>query len=288
MADISSIRGNVPINLQARTGKPKEKKQAAKIDTGDKVEISAGKKAGKFLLGAAMSTVMAPANALYEGIRGSATAADKGLGIEGKQTGIGKNLQKLAVGAGVLLGAVGGSTFGPVGMITGAMMGPGAIGGLIAGGKGVIEGGKTGFKLTGKVAGKVAGKVSAKWGSLAGKAAKIATAAALGAIAIPGMALMKGMNKGIDFARKAIGIRKEPKTLGQAAGNLGKEGAVLYGIISGTIEASPGFVTALAGGISTAGGIGTGVAGVISGAKGFAEGVRGSFKLADDLINKKE
>ena len=285
MNNISSINNNTNLPaLPAKTLAPANQGNTASINTTDNVELSTGKKAGKVLLGTAMSLVAAPANAMIKGFRGAVESADRGLGIEGKQTGIGKNLQKLAIGAGAAFGMVAGGAMGPAGAISGAIMGPGVIGGLIAGGKGILEGGKMGIKITGKVAGKVDKMVSGKIGSLAGKAAKLATAVALGAVALPAFAAFKGIDKGIDFARKAVGTIKTPQTTGEAMMDLGKEGAVLYGMISGTIASSPGLVAGLSGGIATAGGIGTGISGLSEGVKGFAEGIKGSFDLADKIV----
>lgn len=283
MNNISSINTNLPA-LPAKSTAPVNRESAPSVGTNDMVELSTGKKAGKLLLGTAMSLVAAPANAMIKGFRGAVESADRGLGIEGKQTDIGKNLQKLAIGAGAAFGMVAGGAMGPAGAITGAIMGPGVIGGLIAGGKGILEGGKMGIKITGKVSGKVDKMVTGKLGSLAGKAAKLATAVAFGAVALPACAAFKGIDKGIDFARKAIGIIKTPQTTGEALMDLGKEGAVMYGMISGTIASAPGLVTALSGGIATAGGIGTGVAGITEGVKGFADGIKGSFDLADKIV----
>ena len=283
MNNISSVGRNVPM-LPAKTTQPAKQSNTAKTDTNDKVELSTGKKIGKAVLGTAISVVAAPVNAMVSGFQGSVNAADRALGIEGPQKGIGKNLQKIAVSTGALIGLVTGGAMGSVGSFAGALMGPGIVGGLIAGGQGVISGGKTGFKVTGKVANKVEKKVSQKLGSFMGKAAKIATAAALGMVAIPAMAIVGGTTKGIDFARTAIGIKKDPKTTGEAMGNLAKEGAVIYGAATGAIEAAPGFVAATAGALATAGGIGTGVTGVKEGVKGFVDGVKGSFNLADKIV----
>ncbi len=283
MNNISSINTNLPA-LPVKNATPVVQDNTTSINTSDNVELSTGKKAGKAILGTAMSLVAAPANAMIKGFRGAVEAADRGLGIEGKQTDIGKNLQKLAIGAGAAFGMVAGGAMGPAGAVAGAIMGPGIVGGLIAGGKGILEGGKMGIKVTGKVAGKVDKMVAGKLGTLAGKAAKLATAVALGAIALPACAAFKGIDKGIDFARKAIGIIKTPQTTGEAMMDLGKEGAVMYGMISGTIASAPGLVSALSGGIATAGGIGTAVAGVSEAVKGFTGGIKGSFNLADKIV----
>lgn len=283
MNNISSINTNLPA-LPARSAAPAANENAVSINTADNVELSTGKKAGKALLGTAMSVVAAPATAMIKGFRGAVEAADRGLGIEGKQTGIAKNLQKLAIGAGAAFGMVAGGAMGPAGAIAGAIMGPGIVGGLVSGGKGVLEGGKMGMKVTGKIAGKIDKMVAGKLGSLAGKAAKIASAVALGAIALPACAAFKGIDKGIDFARKAVGIIKTPQTTGEAMMDLGKEGAVIYGMISGTIASAPGLVSALSGGIATAGGIGTAITGVTEGVKGFKDGINASFDLADKIV----
>lgn len=281
MNNISSINANLPA-LPVKNTPPAAQESAPVVNNDDKVELSAGKKAGKLLLGTAISVVAAPVNAMIKGFRGAVDAADRGLGIEGKQKGIGKNLQKLAIGTGAVLGMISGGT--AAGALLGAMIGPGVVGGLIAGGQGVLEGGKMGIRVTGKIAGKVDKMVTGKLGSLAGKAAKLASAVALGAVALPALAAFKGIDKGIDFARKAVGITKTPATTGEAFANLGKETAVLYGMISGTMAASPGLVAGLSGGIATAGGFGTGIAGIREGVKGFADGIKAGFDTADMLV----
>jgi len=288
MPDIGAIGRGGQANLPARIDTTPKKKDA-KIDTSDKVTLGGVmRKAGKYALGTGLSVVAAPLNALDRGIGGSVESGIKALGLEGKQKGIGKNLAKIAVVGGAVVGAVSCASMGPVALITGAMMGPGVAGGLISGGKGAIDGGKTGFKVTGAVARKVDEKVAGKAGKFLGKAAKVATAVALGAVAIPGMALVGSLSKSFDFARKAMGVNPKPKTAGQAVGNLAKEGAMIYGYVTGAIEAGPGLIPSVAGGVATAGGIGTGVAGLKEGAKGFVDGVKGSFNFAGRVMGEKK
>ncbi|MCD4783545.1 MAG: hypothetical protein K8T10_06915 [Candidatus Eremiobacteraeota bacterium] len=284
MSDIGAIGRSKQADLPASIGIP-VKKQDAKTGAEDKVTLGGVmRKAGKYALGTGFAVVAAPLNAVDRGIGGSIEGGLKALDIDGPQEGIGINLERLAVLGGAVVGAISGASMGPIGFVTGAMMGPGVVGGLIAGGKGAIKGGKTGFKVTGAVARKVDEKVASKAGKLPGKAAKIATAVALGTVAIPGFALAGLLSKSFGFARKAMGVNPEPKTAGQAMGNLAKEGAMIYGYVTGAIGASPGLVSSIAGGVTTAGGIATGIAGVKSGAKGFVDGIKGSYDLAGRIM----
>lgn len=280
MAEVGAIGRGGNVNLPARIDTP-TKNQDAKIDTRDKVTLGGVmRKAGKYALGTGLAVIVAPAAAIDNAISGTIDGGMRGLDIEGPQKGIGKNLQKLAITGGAIFGAVCGATMGPVGVFTGAMLGPGVAGGLISGGKGAIEGSKTGFEVTRSVARKVDEKVAGKVGKFLGKAAKVTTAVALGAVAIPGLAVIGSISKGFDFARKAMGVNPKPKTAGQAVGRLAQEGAMLYGYVTGAIEAGPGLVPAVAGGVATAGGIGTGIAGVKAGAKGFVKGLKASYYVA--------
>lgn len=292
MSDIGAIGRNMPASIPAKAGVDRKTAPAGEesggIDTGDKITLKGAlKKAGKFALGTAIATVVAPLNAVERALDGSMDAGERGLGVEGPQKGVTKNLQKIAMPLSSIAGMIMGMPLGIPGMMAGAMMAPGAAGGLIAGGKGLLGGAKKGFTLTKAVARKLEEKVSGKSGRLSGKAAKIAAAVAMGAVAIPGFALGLSLLSGLNFARKAININPAPKNNAEVAGTLAKEGTLLYGFLSGAAEAGPGLAATSAGGIATVGSFATGAAGVIEGVKGFADGVKASCKVAGDIVNDK-
>lgn len=286
MTDISRVHemgasGNLPVSSK-KEAPPKSKE--AQVDTSDKLSIGGHlKKAAKTVGGAALGAVIGTLNAVDRGMSSSVEAAYKGAGLDDTETSLGKNVQRLAIAAGSIGGLVMGASGGIPGMLVGAMVGPGVVGGLIEGGKGVIQGGKAGIQAAKTAAGKAESYVTKKMGKLAGKAAKVATLAGVGAVATPALAIAGSVIKGIDFACKAIGVKPEVKTTGEAISNLAKEGTVLYGYVAGALESGPGLAAGIAGGVATAGGLGTLVSGIKGGAKGAVEG----FKIGMNIVNKK-
>lgn len=289
MSDISAIGKNIPVKYSAPSSKPVESKETAPVaEKGDSISISGGiKTAGKALLGTGIAAVAAPIAALGGAVDGSRNAARQGLGVEGKQDTFSGKFRQACITASTFVGALSGLSAGPLGALAGAIVAPGIMGSLFAGSDGLVEGAKSGIQLTKKAAYKVEEKVANKAGNFLGKAAKFTTAAALGAVAVPGLALINTAIKGIDFAKTAIGVNKNPETTGDKISSAVKEGTVIYGYVSGFLSSSPGIIPAITGGITGAGGLATGAAGIREGVENAVDITKSSYKLAGKLIDGK-
>lgn len=272
----------------------------------DKVDIkgdSGLKKAGKFVLGAGIGTVLAPVYGLGNAMDRSVNAGLKGAGVSGPQETLGGKAKKVLIGfsmpAGLFVGlAVG----GPLGAVAGLLVAPGVTGGLLETGKGVIEGAKDGFELANSAAQKVSSKLdneiekkvkasviggnhSAK--SLARKMLAYdigrdlvtgATYVATSLVTVPALAAFGSLTKGMSFALNAIGMNPEPKNTKEGVSNFGKHLVTSVAYLAGYLG-TPGLLFAVPGGMATAGGVATFVTGVKEGAKGVARAYKDGMKV---------
>ena len=182
--------------------------------------------------------------------------------------------------AGVALG--GGGLFAAV---AASFMAPGGIGGAISAVKGGITGGMQGLDKTINAGHIVQDKVEEKLGEFAGKAAKIATNVAMGAIAIPACAVMGAFRKSMDFGLKASGVKEKPADAADARKGVINAVAVSLGAMNGMTGASTGPGAVLGFGVG-AGSVGTGIAGFRAAIDGIVETAKESFSVADKAIDK--
>ncbi len=290
MKSIGSVSQNYVKPAAPQAAKKQEQAQAPQ----DQVSISGEKdgltkKAVKVVAGVATGAVVGTAKAITDGLGGSAEAALDAVGMGEIRADDGL-LKKVAQGIvasapvfGATLALVTGA--GPVGAMVAGMMLPGSLVGAGVGVKGFIDGAGDGLNFAMNVGQKADAKVSAKLGKIAGKVANFATSVALGAVMMPVSGFISSIHEGIGFAERAIGVNKEPKNAGQAVDSLVKEGAVLYGGITGAMGSSGLIGTGMGVG-SAAGGIATGVAGFNEAIDGFAGGAKQGYDLAGKFIDR--
>lgn len=291
--DMKSV-GSMGQNYVQPAAPQAAKKQEQTTEPQDQVSIgskvgSFAKKTAKVVTGTALGLVVGVSNAVSKGTESSSVAALKGLDIQEvkKDQGFLRTAGQLVLAGAPVVGTVMAlmAGAGPVGALIAGMMLPGTIGGTVAGINGMIDGAADGLKFSLDVGDKAQAKVAPKLGNIAGVAAKFTTSVALGIVMTPFSALLGGIHKGIDFAEKAIGVNKEPKNAGETVDSLVKEGAVIYGGISG-LMASSGIVGISTGVGSSAGAIATGVAGFNGAINGFADGAKQGYDAAGRLIDK--
>lgn len=259
-----------------------------------KDEVSLGRKIAKGAIGAVLAAGLAPVGAVMDGLNESAVSAYKGAGLHqvknpGFMTRLAQKTLPYVPAAAFMVGLATGA--GPIGAFLGAVAAPGAIAGTVKGVLGGLDGAAEGLTLAGDVGRKtdekIQDKVKGVFGKILGKAAKVASAVAVGAVATPGLFLLKGVNKGFEFAEKAIGIKKNPKNGSEKTDNFIKGVATTLGGINGALGSSS--LIGLPGAVgSGAGAMATGVKGVEGAVEGFVNGGKLAFEIADAVTAKKE
>lgn len=291
--DMKSV-GSTGQNYVNTTGSQTVKKQEQVAEPKDQVSISSeqdgfAKKTAKVVFGSALGLVVGVSNAVSKSMETSSVAAMKGLDIEEvkKDQGFLRTAGQLILAGAPVVGTVVALTSGAgvVGALIAGMMLPGSIGGTVAGINGVVDGAVDGLKFSLDVGDKAQAKVTPKLGKIAGAVAKFTTSVALGAVMTPVCALVGGITKSIDFAEKAIGVNKQPRNAGEVGESLIKEGAVMYGGITGLMQSS-GIVGISTGVGASAGSIATGVAGFNGAIDGLVDGAKQGYNAAGKLIDK--
>ncbi|MHC9540686.1 MAG: hypothetical protein AB9903_14370 [Vulcanimicrobiota bacterium] len=255
----------------------------------DNVTIgSVATKAAKVIVGVPAALVAGTIKGGIESFQSSVKSAHTGLGIElnAKDAKFGEKFTSLLLNLSPMIGAAIGSSGGPLGMVLGAMAGPGFVGGSIAAWGGGFAGIGEGVDVAKALGNKAQEKVAPKMGEFAGKAAKVVTSIATGLIAAPLFGISKAIDSSFDFAKKAVGIDKKPATKAEVPGQLMKLGAITFGYLNGLLGATGGIVNVILGGAQGVGSAATIVAGAEGGVKAFKEGAREGYDMGGKLIDK--
>lgn len=96
-------------------------------------------------------------------------------------------------------------------------------------------------------------------------------------------AVIGSIEKGINFADKAIGAKDESGYTKPTLGNFTKEMTVLCSYVAGA-SCVTGIISGIPAGAMVAGGFATTFSAVSEGAKGLVEGVKVSMELAGDIV----
>lgn len=289
--DINTIGNATKLNQNIPVVSQKTEKPDMPPEPQDHITLdSIGKKAAKGIIGTGLAVVLAPMNAALEGFSKSADVAltASGLGHFGTDKSLIRNLGRSILYAAPTLGAMTAlaAGAGPIGIITGGVMMPGALAGFGSAISGGVDGAGKGINFAMKVGDKAEAKVSEKLGKIAGKVAKFATSVGLGMVAAPISAFVGACHSGLEFAEKAIGVNNHPTTGTEVVSNLVKEGAVMAGYVHGAVTATGGLGSVALGAASGAGAVATGVKGIGAAIDGFTKGVEKSFELADKAVDK--
>ena len=242
----------------------------------------------KVALGVPSAIFTGTMNGGIKSVFSSIEAAERGLDID-PQAATHSTSEKFMKGILTIAPAIGAiiasaSGLGPIGMLIAGLAAPGVVGGTSAAFTGASEGLAKGFEVATHAANKVKDKVTPKYGEKAGKVAMIGTTIALGMTVAPFMGIMGGLDGGIKFGQKAIGIKK-PENTKDLLANIGKNVVVMAGYFKGLLGASGGIVPVVLGSAQGAGAAATITAGAIGGAKGFVEGAKLGWGLASDKVD---
>lgn len=270
-------------NTKAAPVRAKKKENQSKIR--DKVTIGgAAKKAAKFAVGTTGAVLLAPTKALLEGMYASVSSALEASGLEdfGNDDDFFKDMILITVPAMGITGALWLGA-GPLGAVAAGFMMPGALGGAGSAVAGAVDGATQGIHVAENVGKKAEKKISGKLGKIAGKAAEILTSVAVGAVATPVLAVVGGLSRGLNFAEKAIGVKKNPESASEVGANILKEAPVLYGYLKGAMGTSCASLMVVGAGAG-AGAAATGVKGAIAAGKGLLDGAKQGHKMGEKLI----
>jgi|GEM_PF-6760138 hypothetical protein len=269
-------------------GAPKQE-QTPPAAPQDEVTIgSVAKKAAKVIVGVPTALAVGAVKGGIQSFGSAVTSAHTGLGIveNNKDAKFGEKCTSLLLNLSPMIGAAIGASGGPLGMVLGAMAGPGFTGGTIAAWSGGFQGINEGVDVAKALGNKAQEKVAPKMGEFAGKAAKVAASIATGLVAVPLFGISKAIDSSFDFAKKAVGIDKQPATKAEVPGQLMKLGAITFGYLNGLLGASGGIVNVILGGAQGVGSAATIVAGAEGGAKAFKEGAKEGYALGGKLIDR--
>jgi len=297
MNTVGSVRHTYVKPADSKVGKAAKQAKAAepqdKVSIGGKIAGGAGKLekgAAKIVMGTALAAVLAPTKAVIDGLGASAESAleASGMGEIRPNDSLLKHIGQLALGIAPIVGAVGAfaAGAGPIGIMLAGTMLPGALAGTghaIAGG---VLGAGAGLGTALVVGDKAESKVAPKLGKIFGKAAKIATSVAVGLVATPVMAVLGGISAGMGFAKRAIGVKQNPRNEREAVRSLFNEGVVVLGGVSGALGATGGLASVVMGVGSAAGSVATGVKGIGGAIDGFVGGAVQGYDLAGKAVDK--